>query len=595
MSISDVMVPLRDLGLTLVTGHSYDEGSANGAGKSSLVRNSISWCLFGQTINGVRGDKIINRRTKKDCVVQLSFKTDRFYTIARGRNPNFLRIVSQGTDMSGKTEKQTQEVIEKVIGKDFNVFLHADLYGQGKKKIFMNLTPGEQKELIEGILPFHKLNEWLASTTQFLAQTDFEIRTLENKIIELNGNLQSTEETQNTLIKDSLKWESQRLFKIKELQDKILTLSNENKLAYEQKKTLLNRLGSIENPSRPKKILHLKENLHNENMSYSSLVTKSNLLKERVQNSSNLFKKFLEDRSKCTTCGQRIDSEISEDIEERLQLALYSNQSQMNKVNQDLESTSQQIKKLVDELKILERLEEKKKQYEDDLAKIHIVEPSEIEARIEELNDQTGPYQKSLETLTKNKEQLVSSIHSTRSVLAEKKTEKEHLEFWRKAYGKDIPIILFNRACPFLEERTNHYLGLLGNPQIRTQFHTIKELKSGDTRRDFNVSVESETGGEDFNLLSGGEQQMVNFAVCLALSDLINTQVATSSKFAILDEPFTNLDVKNCESVVNFLTTEFLEKRKTVLLISNEENLKRFIPNKINVIKRGGITSLGEG
>jgi len=186
------------------------------------------------------------------------------------------------------------------------------------------------------------------------------------------------------------------------------------------------------------------------------------------------------------------------------------------------------------------------------------------------------------------------NISSLSSVLTVKRQEQEGVSFWKNAYTKDIPLLLFNHACPFLEERTNNYLSDLNNSQIRVKFSTVKTLKSGDAKRDFNITVRSKTGGEDYSLLSGGEQQMVNFAISLALSDLAETQFRGGSKMAVLDEPFTNLDARNCESVINFLNTQFLTKRNTVLLISNEDSLKQSIPKRINIVKKNGVSTLQE-
>ena len=54
-------VNLDHRGLVLITGHSYDEGSANGSGKSTVANKAIVWTLFGQTAGGTKGDAVVNR------------------------------------------------------------------------------------------------------------------------------------------------------------------------------------------------------------------------------------------------------------------------------------------------------------------------------------------------------------------------------------------------------------------------------------------------------------------------------------------------------------------------------------------------------
>ena len=153
---------------------------------------------------------------------------------------------------------------------------------------------------------------------------------------------------------------------------------------------------------------------------------------------------------------------------------------------------------------------------------------------------------------------------------------------------------MFNKACPYLQARAAYHLKGIGNEQLKVEFSTTKELKSGEERSGFAVVEYSESGGKGFDSLSGGEQQMASFAVGLALADLAETQVQGASHFLILDEPFMALDERNCENLVNYLANELSSKRETILLISNEENLKSLIPTRIHVEKTGGVTSVRE-
>ena len=132
----------------------------------------------------------------------------------------------------------------------------------------------------------------------------------------------------------------------------------------------------------------------------------------------------------------------------------------------------------------------------------------------------------------------------------------------------------------------------LKNEQITCKFTTIKRLSSGAAKEEFNVQVTSATGGGEFDSLSGGEQQMVSFAIGLALSDLAKSASAHSSSIIILDEPFTELDERNGEAVVEYLTSEVESGMDTVLLISNDSALKGLIANRIHVVKRKGVSNV---
>ena len=149
---------------------------------------------------------------------------------------------------------------------------------------------------------------------------------------------------------------------------------------------------------------------------------------------------------------------------------------------------------------------------------------------------------------------------------------------------------LLQKVCPYLDQQTAKHLQGLGNSQLQVSFSTAKLLKSDEEISQFNVTVSSKTGGSVYKSLSGGEKELVSLAVGLALADLAETQVEGKSKFLILDEPLNYLGPNNAERVVTYLTSELTKHRETILFISNDENLKALVPNRIHVEKMDGIS-----
>lgn len=215
--------------------------------------------------------------------------------------------------------------------------------------------------------------------------------------------------------------------------------------------------------------------------------------------------------------------------------------------------------------------------------------------KLADIECEINPYTEQLKDLATRNQRLQSLYTQATEEANKLARDIEHLDFWTATFGKDFKTYLFNKACPFLQSRTAKHLFGLGNSQLKVEFSTTKELKSGEERSGFSTHVYSETGGTGFDSLSGGEQQMVSFAVGLALADLAETQVQGASHFLILDEPFMALDDRNCENLVNYLSNELTSKRETILLISNEDNIKSLIPSRIHVEKNGGITRLANG
>jgi DNA repair exonuclease SbcCD ATPase subunit len=218
----------------------------------------------------------------------------------------------------------------------------------------------------------------------------------------------------------------------------------------------------------------------------------------------------------------------------------------------------------------------------------------ELEQKLDLLKNQENPYSDQLSSMGNDLTVVLGERSQQGRYVKVLRDELSHLSYWNDAFSKGLKNLMLARACPFLDQKTEQHLQGLGNAQLRVSFSTTKLLKSGDTAEDFNVSVHSTTGGRGFQSLSGGEQQMVSFAVGLALADLAETQVEGSSHLLILDEPFMALDGRNCENIVNYLRGPLSKRRETILLISNEEALRSLIPNRIHVIKSGGVTRLGE-
>jgi DNA repair exonuclease SbcCD ATPase subunit len=90
--------------------------------------------------------------------------------------------------------------------------------------------------------------------------------------------------------------------------------------------------------------------------------------------------------------------------------------------------------------------------------------------------------------------------------------------------------------------------------------------------------------------LSGGEQQLINFAIGLSLAELHEIKNGSRSNLLIMDEPLENLGVKNSEAVVSYMTA-FCKDRKG-LFISNDETLKSLISDKIHIVKENGVSRL---
>jgi DNA repair exonuclease SbcCD ATPase subunit len=219
-----------------------------------------------------------------------------------------------------------------------------------------------------------------------------------------------------------------------------------------------------------------------------------------------------------------------------------------------------------------------------------VVTPFNI--RIEEAEKEINPF---IDTKFAAGESLTSADRTwenAKVAMIKLSAEIAHLEYWENVYAKELKLKMFEECCAFLDASTVRHLKGLRNEQFTVQFSTVKRLADGSFKDEFAVTVRSETGGGEFESLSGGEQQMVSFAIGLALADLAACKTAAKPEFLIMDEPFSELDERNSEAIVDYLTGDFGKDRDTLLLISNEASLQGLIPERIHVIKQGGVSNV---
>ena len=152
--------------LTLILGENLDlggDGARNGTGKTTLIQG-LAYALFGNPINSIRKDNLINRTNGKGMMVTLEFSANGVeYKIERGRRPNILKFyinsdLQEGKDDAQGENRETQAYIEKAIAMSPDMFKHIVALNTYSEP-FLSMRANDQRNVIEQLLGITLLSE----------------------------------------------------------------------------------------------------------------------------------------------------------------------------------------------------------------------------------------------------------------------------------------------------------------------------------------------------------------------------------------------------------------------------------------------------
>ncbi|MEW6403379.1 MAG: SMC family ATPase [Chloroflexota bacterium] len=157
-----------------------------------------------------------------------------------------------------------------------------------------------------------------------------------------------------------------------------------------------------------------------------------------------------------------------------------------------------------------------------------------------------------------------------------------------RAFGKDgVPALLIEQALPQIESRANDLLDRLSNGQMSIRFVTQAEYKDKrreDLRETLDIQISDSVGIRGYEMYSGGEAFRVNFAIRLALSEILAQRKGARLQTLVIDEGFGSQDVQGRQRLIeaiNLVKDDFAK----ILVITHLDELKDVFPNRIEVEK----------
>lgn len=157
-----------------------------------------------------------------------------------------------------------------------------------------------------------------------------------------------------------------------------------------------------------------------------------------------------------------------------------------------------------------------------------------------------------------------------------------------RAFGKDgIPALLIEQSLPQIEMKANELLERLSDGQMGIRFITqaeYKDKKRDDLKETLEIQINDSAGIRNYEMYSGGEAFRVNFAIRLALSEVLAQRKGARLQTLVIDEGFGSQDTRGRQRLIeaiNLVKDDFAK----ILVITHLDELKDAFPTRIEVEK----------
>ena len=274
--------------------------------------------------------------------------------------------------------------------------------------------------------------------------------------------------------------------------------------------------------------------------------------------------------------------------------AEYHSLSSANSAIKPLDNEIKNLQKQIDALAVeIEKQKDESMQAADALEQAEKMKPDMVDAEralydIQEqenrLNQDVGAARQKV-TVLKDLRLRRKRLDSEREDLAGMIGRLKTLE---RAFGKDgVPALLIEQALPEIESRANDLLDRLSDGSMSVRFVTqssYKDKKRDDLKETLDIQISDGVGVRDYEMFSGGEAFRVNFAIRLALSEVLSHRKGARLQTLVIDEGFGSQDAHGRQRLIESINAVRGDFAK-VLVITHLDELKDAFQTRIEVSK----------
>lgn len=157
----------------------------------------------------------------------------------------------------------------------------------------------------------------------------------------------------------------------------------------------------------------------------------------------------------------------------------------------------------------------------------------------------------------------------------------------RIAFSKNgIPAMIIDAALPELEDAANRLLSRMTDGQMNIAITTQREKITGGVAETLDIQIADNLGTRQYEMYSGGEAFRINFALRVALSQMLARRAGAQLRTLFIDEGFGTQDEAGRSKLVEAITA-IQDDFDMILVITHLDDLRDAFPVHILVEKSG--------
>ena len=615
-----------DRGTTLILGRNLDDPrtKSNGAGKST-IGDALEWCFFGVVPRDDTADSVINDVAGKGLSVTVQVQDDdgKIIQIQRTRGVKSMkdgpRVWLNGGDLTKLDASATQEVIERLLGLDQQVFRAAVFFAQGERFCFADAKPSERDEILTKVLQLGDLDRCAEILEKRLKDEEFKLVALDAKLNSVQANIQHWNNAHVAAAQRHVVWAQGQQHHIAQVQQQLQQVDAH--LA-QMVPVVVPEMPQPQPVPPPAAMRDIDNQLQKMDAQAQQLDRDIGEARGRYSDlkrrADTLIAKGV---GTCGECGQAITAQHIEAEKARmlstLEAMIVSGKAlgearaqvdlarqQLVKDRQHLDAQWQAAKQkqaadLAVARQTVQHAQQQRQLYEQALAHRNNVQASLLSAQ-----NAKNPEDATLSSIHSDLNKLHTEMNGLVEQRAQLLDSVTHLRFWKTGFGaKGLKSYVLDSRLEEMTIEANRWVQLLTGGAVWVRFETQKQVGVGKKAKlvnEFNVRVfrhnpDGTTTERNFKSWSGGEKHRIALGIDFALARLIANRAKRRYNMLILDEVFQkSLDSSGKEAVAEMLQ-HLAQEKSSIFVIDHDVIFQGLFETTVVVEKKLGCSRIVEG